>query len=141
MLCKDCRDPKRGVLSKGLCGRCYQRRAAQDRPQRPCECGCGGWTQGPRFISGHNTRLLPPEEQGRRGRASNGIERAHPKGWYRKINYQHEHRAVVEAHLGRKLRSDEIVHHKNHNKRDNRLRNLAVMSRAEHARLHFSRRK
>lgn len=46
------------------------------------------------------------------------------------------HRLVMEAHLGRPLLAHEDVHHINENKRDNRVENLAVMTRAEHARLH-----
>lgn len=47
-----------------------------------------------------------------------------------------QHRAVMEKHLGRPLASGEVVHHANHDRADNRLENLEVMSRAEHASHH-----
>lgn len=47
-----------------------------------------------------------------------------------------EHRVVMERHLGRKLMTDEIVHHKNGNRLDNSLVNLEVMTRLQHNREH-----
>lgn|SRR3990167_8481877 len=47
-----------------------------------------------------------------------------------------EHRHILSQHLGRVLTIKEIVHHRNGNKLDNRLENLEIMTRSEHARHH-----
>lgn len=46
------------------------------------------------------------------------------------------YRALMEAHLGRELRSDEVVHHINGDQTDDRIENLQVLTRAEHLAIH-----
>lgn len=47
-----------------------------------------------------------------------------------------QHVVVMENIIGRRLHSNECVHHRNHIKTDNRPENLELMTRAEHSRLH-----
>ena len=50
--------------------------------------------------------------------------------------YAYEHVVVAMTMLGRPLAANEVVHHKNGLRADNRPENLEVLSRAEHAREH-----
>ena len=58
----------------------------------------------------------------------------HPKAT--KNGYVLLHRVIMENHLGRILDRNEVVHHKNHNKKDNSLENLEILGKIEHAILH-----
>lgn len=47
-----------------------------------------------------------------------------------------KHRWLMEQHLGRKLKTNEFVHHINEDTLDNRLENLVVISHGKHTALH-----
>ena len=46
--------------------------------------------------------------------------------------YVAEHRLIMEAKLGRYLRKDELIHHINCNRKDNRIENLCLTSSKTH---------
>ena len=79
----------------------------------------GSW-KGGRYISSHGYVVI--------------MDKEHPNQI--KEGYVYEHRSVMEKHLGRYLRADEVVHHINQNKQDNRIENLQLMTNSEHASLH-----
>jgi hypothetical protein len=45
-------------------------------------------------------------------------------------------RGVMAGHIGRLLRSDELVHHINGDRTDDRIENLEIVTRAEHMNMH-----
>ena len=77
------------------------------------------------------------------GRGKYGAGRFSMSGGYVAIRdesgrFMYEHRFLLEKKIGRRLRKDEHVHHRNGIKDDNRIRNLKLMSASEHRKYHAS---
>lgn len=57
-----------------------------------------------------------------------------------KDGYVMFHTVLMERNLGRYLNENEVVHHINHNKSDNRIENLMLMTKHEHSSMHMKER-
>ena len=64
------------------------------------------------------------------------VVKNHPKA--NKHGYVLLHRVTMENHINRLLDDNEVVHHINEDKLDNRIENLQVMLNSEHTRQHKS---
>ena len=57
-----------------------------------------------------------------------------------KDGYAMLHTVLMERSIGRYLEPDEVVHHVNHIRDDNRLENLKLMTKHEHCSMHMKER-
>lgn len=95
-----------------------------------------------KLTSQHREKVIRTLKQGK------GIENGNWKGGRLKTkegyvlirignSYQKEHRFILEKHLGRTLTREDVVHHVNGIKDDNRLENLVLTNHPSHARIHW----
>jgi hypothetical protein len=84
----------------------------------PTGANASNWKGGRRIIQGYIYLYIPEHPAAQRGVVQ-------------------EHRLVMEENLGRYLKSDEVVHHLNGIKDDNRIENLQLVKRGEHVSNHF----
>ena len=106
------------------CGASFQAKVAHGRRQMYCSLKCLGLAH---RLENH------PNWAGNRRVDAGGYRLAYA-GSGRRVR---EHRLVAAKMLGRPLRADETVHHKNGDKSDNRLENLEVLTSDRHTRSHI----
>lgn len=83
-----------------------------------------GWKGGKRITTQGYVEVLLPGHHRARGN-----------------NYVFEHILVAEEMIGRRLKKNEQVHHKNRIKTDNRRENLEILDGGEHSRIHARERR
>ena len=65
------------------------------------------------------------------------LKHGHPNA--NRQGYVFEHRYIMSQNLGRPLRSDEIVHHIDHDRLNNDISNLEIMDRSGHSAYHSAK--
>lgn len=154
---KACRAERVVVLTCDYCGKTFERKGRHVHEHNYCSDECRRAANRPErayhldiseerreAIRERNRNFEWTEEsreRARRAQLTNGEERGHSADAYAKMKVEGKtvqvHRVVAEQILGRPLRDDEVVHHIDHNKRNNSPENLRIMSAEEHGRLHF----
>ena len=71
-----------------------------------------------------------------KGQYKYAVVKNHPKRT--KNRYVLLHRIIMENYLGRLLEDNEVVHHIDYNKLNNKIPNLELMLRIEHIKLHMN---
>jgi hypothetical protein len=103
-------------------------------------CGKEFYTTRNEFCSHECAQKYKSENMRHKTYYENGYVIEYDKNYNKKGNVK-QHRKIMEEYLGRKLTDNEIVHHINGIKSDNRIENLQVMTRSEHSSMHRKKEK
>jgi hypothetical protein len=129
------------------CTNCYDRNLLVE-----CKCGCHSIiterddnSRLHTYKHGHRNRQKYPNPiiQGSDHYNWNGGRWLTSRGYVHVSTGHHKHKQehiiIMEKHLDRKLMPNELVHHKNGIKDDNRLENLELLTRQTHPPIHNKR--
>lgn len=142
---------KRDKKTRLICPFCGKEFVKKRKGHKFCSVRCGG-LYGSQYAKKHRKRNAKPIWDGVerknmwkiRGTAkTNGYLFAmcpeHPNA--ASTGYVLLHRLIMENHIGRLLRENEVVHHIDGNKINNKIENLMLLTNSEHSRLHSEMRK
>ena len=119
--------------------------------EKPCKCGCGNnikirkWHMHPSksipdFIKGHQQYGNKRGWKGGEVKDVHGYilvySPDHPNRNAQGAGYVKRSRLVMEKELGRYLKKNEVVHHRNGIRDDDRIENLVLMTNRTHLSLH-----
>lgn len=129
---------KRAVYFHGLCTVCASRVESEYVPDRRRVRTCSAKCRADETMRGRRSLNW----KGGRTRNGNGYALLHvpehPDA--DRDGYVVEHRYLMERLIGRPLERSEHVHHRNHDRSDNRLSNLELLTAAEHGKRHAEER-
>jgi len=130
LICKECGGQR--DIGRRLCRPCNLERLKKSNKERPrymwdkkceaCNHDYKAWRKNQKLCSSCNKQRLSVSNP-----STNN---------YIMVGNRGEHRVIAEQLIGRKLKTNEIVHHINDDPKDNRLENLMLMDRTIHTKLH-----
>lgn len=127
----------RGGNIKMICITCKKQffvSKSQSKRWINCSMKCQGIWRSKKFVMEKSPRWNGGRVITKRGYAWIMVKN-HPKA--NRDGYVSEHRYIMERKIGRYLKKSEVVHHINHNKKDNRIENLFLFkSQKEHLNHH-----
>lgn len=123
------------VKARGRCEACYQAWWKARRPRKPCSVdGCPSAATVAGMCSRHRKNVLafgsPGQAKVTRRKGQKQTAHGYVTVWVGNKQVM-EHRHVMEQMIGRPLRREETVHHKNGNRSDNRPENLELWSSSQ----------
>jgi len=149
-ICSNCNGPRKAKFAGGICEKCYDRKIIEKAGTHSCACGCGELI--PKIYKDGRPRLYKKchNLKGEKNIRWNGGIRIDKQGYRHVLKFDHpfcdkagyipEHRLILEKKLGRYLTKDEVAHHINEVKNDNREENIMLMTDSEHKIYHNSKR-